>query len=584
MRVALLLVTVYALALSSLCALFAADDAQLALYLKAQTEFDRVELPASPTLPEAAACVQSQAGLLPVTAPEELARLHYRKGYCTLVGAAITQDKNGYAAAAAEFDQAIASWPLRLAKGGKKSPPEPVSSGLKVLAAISRLQAGAGESAPAEIAAAVQSATCSSNVMQTDVCRELLDTGKLWLGLMALRARNLEEAGACFAGSTATGWPAWVRGQRAFDGRSFRDAAAHYAEAIAIWKSRWQAPGGPAFLQGLGPRPDMASALADLGGSELLAGNIKAALATLDAAIKAGPAEARPLFLRGRAHEFAGQMDQGLADYNLASRTAFANAQDQASGEAHLYRGIVLYRRHDFARAENEFSSALNFDIPAGMRPDAVAWRQLAAVAGGACATAREYLERSLAAVSPYFPVEEGRSLAAECVTVQDKMASKSVNKVIMIGHLGKDADTKFTPSGISISKFTLATNRSTKDQQSGEWKEITDWHNIAVWRTEHVANFLLKGKQVYLEGRLETRSYDDKEGQKKYFTEVVCDAQNLVLLGGGGGRGDAPAEGSGGYDRPVSMPRSAQRPPSAPPAAPAEEFNQGITDDDVPF
>jgi len=161
-------------------------------------------------------------------------------------------------------------------------------------------------------------------------------------------------------------------------------------------------------------------------------------------------------------------------------------------------------------------------------------------------------------------------------------MASKSVNKVILIGRLGKDAETKFTPGGISISKFTLATNRSTKDQQSGEWKEVTDWHNIAIWRTEHVANYLLKGKQVYLEGRLETRSYEDKGGQKKYFTEVIGDAQNLVLLGGG-----SPSEGSGDFDRPVSMPRSAQRPPaSAPPAAPApaDDFNQGITDDDVPF
>ena len=89
-------------------------------------------------------------------------------------------------------------------------------------------------------------------------------------------------------------------------------------------------------------------------------------------------------------------------------------------------------------------------------------------------------------------------------------MASKSVNKVILLGNLGKDAETKFTPSGISVSKFSLATGRRNKDQQSGEWKDITDWHNIVVWRTEHVANFLLKGKQIYLEGRVETRSYED--------------------------------------------------------------------------
>ena len=161
-------------------------------------------------------------------------------------------------------------------------------------------------------------------------------------------------------------------------------------------------------------------------------------------------------------------------------------------------------------------------------------------------------------------------------------MASKSVNKVILLGRLGKDAETKFTPSGISISRFSLATNRRSKDSQSGEWKDITDWHNIAMWRTENVANFLLKGKQIYVEGRLETRSWEDKEGQKKYITEVVCEAQSLVLLGGGGGRGESAGEGSGDYDRPVSMPRSAQRPQPA--AQPAEDFNQGITDDDVPF
>ncbi|HXB75240.1 MAG TPA: single-stranded DNA-binding protein [Candidatus Acidoferrales bacterium] len=549
-------------------------------------------MPASPTLRDAEACVQSQAGLVPVTPPEELALVHYRKGYCTLASAALTQNNAGYRAAADEFQKAIASWPLRLAKAGKKIPPEPVSSGLEVLAAISRIHTGSGELAPveiAEIASAVQTARCSSNVMQTDVCRQVLETGRLWLGWMSLRANNLEEAGTCFAGSPATGWPAWVAGRKAFDSRNYRAAAADYTEAITIWKSRWQATGGTAFLPGLGPRPDLASALTDLGGAELLTGDTKSAIATLfaaiktEAAVKTGPAQARPLFLRGRAYELAGQMDDALADYNLASRTAFANAKDQASGEAHLYRGIVLYRRRDFPRAENEFASALNFEIPSDLRPDAVAWRQLAAVAGGACATARQYLERSLAAVSPYFPIEEARSLAAGCATVQDRMASRSVNKVILIGHLGKDAETKFTPSGISVSKFTLATNRRTKDQQSGEWKDITDWHNIVMWRTEHVANFLLKGKQIFLEGRLETRSYEDKERQKKYFTEVVCEAQSLVLLGGGAGRGDGPPEGSGDYERPVSMPRSA-RPPSEAPAAPAEEFNQGITDDDVPF
>jgi len=159
-------------------------------------------------------------------------------------------------------------------------------------------------------------------------------------------------------------------------------------------------------------------------------------------------------------------------------------------------------------------------------------------------------------------------------------MASRSVNKVILVGHLGKDAETKFTPGGAAVTKFTIATGRRWKDQQSGEWKEETDWHNVVLWRAENLANYLLKGKQVYVEGRLHTRSYDDKDGKKQYFTEVV--AEDVLLLGGRGGEGGGG--GGGEYaSGPVSMPRSAQR--QAPPAsAPNESMSQEITDDDVPF
>ncbi|MCL4402890.1 MAG: single-stranded DNA-binding protein [Acidobacteria bacterium] len=158
-------------------------------------------------------------------------------------------------------------------------------------------------------------------------------------------------------------------------------------------------------------------------------------------------------------------------------------------------------------------------------------------------------------------------------------MASRSVNKVILIGHLGKDAETKFTPGGTARTTFSIATNRRWKDQQSGEWKEETDWHNVVLWRSENVANYLLKGKQIYVEGRLQTRNYDDKDGNKKYVTEVV--AEDVVLLSGDRGAGGGGGEYS--QQQPVSMPRSAQRQQPAA-AAPEPDFNQGVTDDDVPF
>ena len=118
-------------------------------------------------------------------------------------------------------------------------------------------------------------------------------------------------------------------------------------------------------------------------------------------------------------------------------------------------------------------------------------------------------------------------------------MASRSVNKVILLGHLGRDVETKYTPSGVPCNNFTLATNRRWKDQQTGEWKEETDWHKIVQWRAENVAPYLKKGVQVYLEGRLQTRNWEDKDGNKRYTTEVVVD--NLILLGSRGSGDVAP-------------------------------------------
>lgn len=166
-------------------------------------------------------------------------------------------------------------------------------------------------------------------------------------------------------------------------------------------------------------------------------------------------------------------------------------------------------------------------------------------------------------------------------------MATRSVNKVILIGHLGRDAETKFTPSGVARTTFSIATNRRFKDQQTGEWRDETDWSNVVLWRSENVANYLLKGKQLYVEGRLSSRSYDDKDGNKKYVTEVV--AENVILLGGQGGGAGEPMSGDefGQPSGPVSMPRSA-RPPAAAarPSGSSQEstFDGGISDDDVPF
>src|SRR5258708_39632768 len=142
-----------------------------------------------------------------------------------------------------------------------------------------------------------------------------------------------------------------------------------------------------------------------------------------------------------------------------------------------------------------------------------------------------------------------------------------SVNKVILVGNLGRDAELRYTPGGAAVSKFSLATTEVWNDK-SGQKQERTEWHNIDIWgkQAETLTEYLRKGKQVYVEGRLQTDEYTDKEGIKRKSTKVRCD--RVVLLGSGGG-GRAP-----------QVDRSAE----VAVHAPSGETSEPLTDDDIPF
>ena len=398
-------------------ALFAGDERQ-ALLLRAQADFERVYLSATPRLAETQACMLSQAALLPVSAPGELARLHFRRGYCTLTGALITREPGAFADAARAFDQAATAWAAPPKAG--TAAPQPVPSALHLLSAIAVLEGGAGAEALPDLdrkLAAAGQGTCASDLMPVRLCQDLPGVARQWRGWIAVRHSRLDEASRYFDSAMSPGWTAWVRGQLAFDRRDYTAAAGDFQTAVEDWYAREAAP-ATAIPAGLAPRPDMASALVDLGGAQLLAGDPRASIRTLDAAQRRDASAAWPVFLRARAREAAGEKDASLADYNLASRTAFAEAGEKAAGEAHLYRGVWLFRRHDTARAEAEFASALNFAVGPHLRPDAIAWRNLAAVAAGSCGASRENLEKALPLVSPFFPKEEALAdLASACPT-----------------------------------------------------------------------------------------------------------------------------------------------------------------------
>jgi single-strand DNA-binding protein len=177
-----------------------------------------------------------------------------------------------------------------------------------------------------------------------------------------------------------------------------------------------------------------------------------------------------------------------------------------------------------------------------------------------------------------------------------------SVNKVIIVGNLGRDPEIRYMPSGDAIANIAVATSYKSKDRNSGEQKELTEWHRISFFGrlAEIVGQYLKKGSSVYVEGRLQTRKYTDKDGIERYATDII--AENMQMLGGrqgmggdssysgddsyGGGGGGAGGGGGGSYDAPPSRPAPQRQAPPAPAARPQPKpaANFSDMDDDIPF
>jgi single-strand DNA-binding protein len=159
---------------------------------------------------------------------------------------------------------------------------------------------------------------------------------------------------------------------------------------------------------------------------------------------------------------------------------------------------------------------------------------------------------------------------------------ARGINKVILVGNLGADPETRYTASGAAITNIRIATSESWRDKQTGETQERTEWHNVVFFNrlAEIAGEYLRKGRQVYVEGSLRTRKWQGQDGQDRYTTEVV--ANEMQMLGGRGD--DAPARSSqGGFrDNAQSAPRRA--PAKAAEESPVFQGEDNFTDDDIPF
>ncbi len=166
-----------------------------------------------------------------------------------------------------------------------------------------------------------------------------------------------------------------------------------------------------------------------------------------------------------------------------------------------------------------------------------------------------------------------------------------SVNKVILIGNLGRDPEVRYTPSGAAVCNVTLATTRSWKSKESGEKVEETEWHRIVFYDrlAEIAGEYLKKGRSIYVEGRLKTRKWTDKDGAEKYTTEVIAQEMNMLGsregMGGGAGGGDEEG-GQGERSAPPQRSAPASRPsaPASRPAPKASSTGFDSMDDDIPF
>ena len=151
-----------------------------------------------------------------------------------------------------------------------------------------------------------------------------------------------------------------------------------------------------------------------------------------------------------------------------------------------------------------------------------------------------------------------------------------SVNKVILVGNLGRDAELRYTPGGAAVATLNMATTEVWNDK-AGQKQEKTEWHRIVLWgkTAESLAEYLTKGKQIYVEGRLQTRQWDDKDGNKRYTTEIRSD-RVVLLRGGGGGRGGGGRSRGGGADEGMGGGHA--------PGPGHDGPDQPLTDDDIPF
>lgn len=376
---------------------------------QARAAFDKVDSSAVPALQDTMLCMQAHAALLPAVSPDQQYLVHYRRGYCALLGAVVSKD-------AAEFREASREFSLAIEKRAANA--APAHSGLLAGLGIAQARGSPGSIPPEalrNLEAAAQRSNCSdSALMQPEFCRDLIDVARLWLGWAALEAGRLSDAARWFSPVRAPAWNFWMAGRQAWAERRWRDSVALLERAAQAWKSV-EKSAAPSTLELLGPSLEPGRADFEIGVSYYRLEDYRRAAAALDASLAVAPKNAYALFLRARSKDALGD-SEAIADYQTAADLARTSGDKSwAAGQAYYYRGLLLYRARRFRDAEAAFTEAAVAELGEISRQDASGWRYLAGVAAGDCTRVPELLEAAARLTPPQFPAGEAESLAFDC-------------------------------------------------------------------------------------------------------------------------------------------------------------------------
>lgn len=375
--------------------------------LNARSAFHKVEASADPGVKEIASCIQAQSAWLRIARPAERPIAHYRMGYCSLRSGVVSGDAAAYEEAEREF---AASFESLAVKDKARSSAAFKAPRISVSLAAARKE-DLDPKLLAELKAGSERQICANQpVITADFCKTLTDTARLWLGWDAFRKDNLREADVMFLGAPESGWSLWLSGRQALETRQAPDALSLLQKTLA----RWTDAGTRGLAELLGPKPELGRLYLDLGLAQYLMGDYAAAINSFDESARQSPRN-HALYARARTKDALGLRQAALADYELLGANAAGEPSESAAG---YYRGIVLFQRKDYKKAELEFASALAAPEGEIRRAEIAGWRNLAATADGKCDghwPAGVEAGVSAGPTSILFPGAEAEALELDC-------------------------------------------------------------------------------------------------------------------------------------------------------------------------